>query len=271
MKAALLQMRTGLDKAQNVANATAQIADAARRGADIAILPEMFCCPYSHKYFRPYSEPAGGFIWQALSDAARTNHIWVIGGSFPEAEGSLLYNTCFVFNREGRQAARHRKIHLFDAAVTDGPNFQESATLTPGEELTVFDTEFGRIGLCICFDIRFPELFLLMSQAGAQAVIVPAAFSRVTGAAHWELLFRSRAADAQLFTLGVCPARNDRGYITYGHSIACSPWGDVLAEAGHETETLLVDLNLAQVSDIRKQLPLFPARRPDLYELNWKR
>lgn len=270
MKAALIQMRTVLDKAQNVAEAVRRIADAAQRGADIAILPEMFCCPYAHKYFRPYSEPAGGPTWQALSDAARTNHIWVVGGSFPEAEGELLYNTCFVFDREGRQAARHRKMHLFDAAISDGPHFRESDTLSPGEELTVFDTEFGKIGLCVCFDIRFPELFLLMSQAGAQAVIVPAAFSGTTGKAHWELLFRSRAVDAQLFTLGVCPARNEKGYIAYGHSIACSPWGEVLAEAGYEPETLIVELDLSRVADARNQLPLFPARRSDLYRLDWQ-
>ena len=166
MKTALIQMRTVLDKTQNVADAVAQIAAAAQQGADLAVLPEMFCCPYQHKYFRPYAEPAGGAVWQALSDAARANRIWVVGGTFPELDGEALYNTCFVFDREGRQAARHRKIHLFDAAIANGPHFRESDTLTPGSELTLFATEFGKIGVCVCFDIRFPELFLLMSKAG---------------------------------------------------------------------------------------------------------
>ena len=196
MKTALIQMRTVLDKAQNVADAVAQIAAAAGQGADLAVLPEMFCCPYQHKYFRPYSEPAGGPVWQALSDAARTNHIWVVGGTFP-------------------------------------------------------------------------ELFLLMSKAGAQAVIVPAAFSLATGSAHWELLLRSRAMDAQLFTVGVCPARNEKGYIAYGHSMVCSPWGEVLAEADYAPEMLLVQMDFAKLQDARNQLPLFPARRDDLYELKW--
>lgn len=142
MKTALIQMRTVLDKTQNVADAVAQIAAAAQQGADLAVLPEMFCCPYQHKYFRPYAEPAGGAVWQALSDAARANRIWVVGGTFPELDGEALYNTCFVFDREGRQAARHRKIHLFDAAIANGPHFRESDTLTPGSELTLFDTEF---------------------------------------------------------------------------------------------------------------------------------
>lgn len=269
MKAALIQMRTGLNKAQNVTEATAQITAATKQGADIAILPEMFCCPYDHKYFRPYSEPAGGPVWQALSDAARTNHIWVVGGTFPESEGEALYNTCFVFDRAGKQAARHRKIHLFDAAISNGPQFRESDTLSPGKDLTVFDTEFGRIGVCVCFDIRFPELFLLMSKAGANVVIVPAAFSFVTGKAHWELLFRSRAIDAQLFTIGVCPARNDKGYIAYGHSIACAPWGEVLAMSDYEPSLTVVQLDMERVTDARNQLPLFPARRDDLYRLEW--
>ena len=269
MKTALIQMRTVLDKAQNVADAVAQIAAAAQQGADLAVLPEMFCCPYQHKYFRPYAEPAGGAVWQALSDAARANHIWVVGGTFPELDGEKLYNTCFVFDREGRQAARHRKIHLFDAAIANGPHFRESDTLTPGSELTLFDTEFGKIGVCVCFDIRFPELFLLISKAGAQAVIIPAAFNNVTGAAHWELLLRSRAMDAQLFTAGVCPARNEKGYIAYGHSLACSPWGEILAEADYAPEMLLVQMDLQKVQDTRDQLPLFPARRNDLYQLNW--
>ena len=251
MKTALIQMRTVLDKAQNVADAVAQIAAAAGQGADLAVLPEMFCCPYQHKYFRPYSEPAGGPVWQALSDAARTNHIWVVGGTFPELDGEKLYNTCFVFDREGNQVARHRKIHLFDAAVNDGPHFQESATLSPGDQLTLFDTEFGKLGVCVCFDIRFPELFLLMSKAGAQAVIVPAAFSLATGSAHWELLLRSRAMDA------------------HGHSMVCSPWGEVLAEADYAPEMLLVQMDFAKLQDARNQLPLFPARRDDLYELKW--
>ena len=108
-----------------------------------------------------------------------------------------------------------------------------------------------------------------MSKAGAQAVIVPAAFSLATGSAHWELLLRSRAMDAQLFTAGVCPARNEKGYIAYGHSLACSPWGEVLAEADYDPEMLLVQMDFAKLQDARNQLPLFPARRDDLYELKW--
>lgn len=267
MNVALIQMLTVLEKGKNVSTAVAKIRAAAEKGADLAILPEMFCCPYDHKYFAAYSEPAGGPVWQALSDVARSNHIWVVGGSFPESNQGKLYNTSFVFDRTGNQAACHRKIHLFDAAITNGPHFRESDTLTAGNQITLFDTEFGKIGLCLCFDIRFPELFLLLSKAGAKAVIVPAAFNLVTGSAHWELLFRSRAVDAQLFTVGVSPARNEKGYISYGHSIVCSPWGEVLVEAEYAPCTKLVSLDFEQIDLVRQQLPLFAARRDDLYQL----
>lgn len=267
MKVALIQMQTTLNKIENVSTAVAEICAAAQQGADLAILPEMFCCPYDHKYFEPYSEPAGGAVWQALSEAARSNQIWVVGGSFPESDNGKIYNTSFVFNRSGEQVARHRKVHLFDAAITDGPHFRESDTLTAGDQITLFDTEFGKLGLCICFDIRFPELFLLSAKAGAQAVLVPAAFNTVTGRAHWELLFRSRAVDAQLFTVGVCPARNQKGYIAYGHSIVCSPWGEVLTEAASAPCTQIVTLDFTDLSQVRQQLPLLTARRDDLYEL----
>ena len=265
MQVALIQMQTGLDKAANVASAVAELRAAAAQGADLAVLPEMFCCPYDHKYFVPFSEPAGGPVWQALSDAARENQVWVVGGSFPESADGKLYNTSFVFDRKGNQVARHRKIHLFDVDIAQGPSFRESDTLSAGDAPTLFDTEFGTIGLCICFDLRFPELFLHMARAGAQAVIVPAAFNEVTGAAHWELLFRSRAVDAQLYTVGVSPSRNEKGYRAYGHSIVCSPWAEVLYQAAYAPCRQLVSLDFDRVAEIRRQLPLLAARRDHLY------
>ena len=267
MNVALIQMQTGLDKKANVAAALAEIRSAAARGADLAVLPEMFCCPYDHKYFAPYAEPAGGPVWQALSAAARDNRVWVVGGSFPESEDGRLYNTSFVFDRAGNQVARHRKVHLFDVDIVNGPSFRESDTLSAGDSLTLFDTEFGTVGLCVCFDIRFPELFLLMAQAGARAVIIPAAFNEVTGAAHWELLFRSRAVDAQIYTIGVSPSRNERGYRAYGHSTVCSPWAEVLYQADYAPATEIVSLELSRVEEIRRQLPLLTARRSDLYRI----
>lgn len=155
MKAALIQMRTVADKAENLRHARELIDEAAKNGADICVLPEMFCCEYRNRSFIENQEPAGGPAWQMLSAAARENRVWLIGGSVPEAEDGRLYNTAFVFDREGNQAARCRKSHLFDIAVEGGQHFKESATFTPGNEICSFDTEFGKLGLCICFDMRF--------------------------------------------------------------------------------------------------------------------
>lgn len=268
MKAALIQMRTVSDKAENLRHARELIDEAAKNGADLCVLPEMFCCEYRNRSFIENREPAGGPAWQMLSAAARENRVWLIGGSVPEAEDGKLYNTSFVFDREGNLAARCRKSHLFDIAVEGGQHFKESATFTPGNEICSFDTEFGRLGLCICFDMRFPELARIMSLDGAWAVFCPASFNMTTGPAHWEIMFRSRAVESQVYTLGCAPARDEQGsYVSYANSIAVSPWGDVLARAGAEETTLYVELDPAYVESIRAQLPLMSARRTDMYTL----
>ena len=268
MKAALIQMRTVADKAENLRHARELIDEAAKNGADLCVLPEMFCCEYRNRSFIENQEPAGGPAWQMLSAAARENRVWLIGGSVPEAEDGKLYNTSFVFDRAGNQAARCRKSHLFDIAVEGGQHFKESATFTPGDEICSFDTEFGRLGLCICFDMRFPELARIMSLDGAWAVFCPASFNMTTGPAHWEIMFRSRAVESQVYALGCAPARDEQGsYVSYANSIAVSPWGDVLARAGAEETTLYVELDPAYVESIRAQLPLMSARRTDMYTL----
>ncbi len=268
MKTALIQMKNSPGKSENLSRARELIREAAAGGADMAVLPEMFCCEYQNRAFIENREPAGGQIWQMLSDAAREHGIWLIGGSMPEADGRLTYNTAFVFDRNGNQAAFHRKAHLFDISVPGGQSFRESATFTAGNEITLFETEFGRMGLCICFDIRFPELCRLMALEGAQVIFCPAAFNMTTGPAHWELLFRGRAVENQVFACGCAPARDEKGsYVSYGNSIIVSPWGDILARAGPEETTLYAQLDLGLVHEVRQQLPLLFARRTDLYRL----
>ena len=236
---------------------------------DLAVLPEMFCCPYMSKYFHIYCEEEGGPAQTALSELAKELGIYIVGGSLPELEGEQLYNTSYVYDPAGVQIAKHRKTHLFDIDVKGGQSFKESETLTAGSDITVFDTAFGKIGLLICFDMRFHEIAGLLCQEGALAIVVPGAFNMTTGPAHWELLFRQRAVDNQLFTLGVAPARDPQGeYVSYGNSIAVNPWGEVIARCGGEACTLVVDLDFGQVQEIRKQLPIQPARRTDLYCLS---
>ena len=266
MRFALVQMSVTMDKEENLRTAARFVADAAAQGAQLVVLPEMFFCPYANHYFPLYAEERGGPAYRALSGMARQNGVTLAAGSMPEREDGRLFNTAFVFDSQGREIARHRKAHLFDIDVEGGQRFMESEVFTPGDCATTFTAGGVRLGLCVCFDIRFPELFRRMALDGAQAVLVPAAFNMTTGPMHWDLSFRMRAVDNQLFTLGAAPARDEKGcYVSYAHSIACSPWGEVLARAGAGQELLLLDVDFAEVQRVRRQLPLLSARRPELY------
>jgi len=268
MKIALIQFSVTADKQDNLNRAAESIRQAAQNGADMAVLPEMFCCPYENSCFRPYGEETGGPAWAMLSAAAAENGIYVVGGSIPELEDDRVYNTSFVFEPSGKQIARHRKAHLFDIDVPGGQRFKESDTLSPGNAITTFETTFGTFGLCICFDLRFEELARCMTLRGAKAIVVPAAFNMTTGPAHWELLFRQRAVDNQVFTVGVSPARDENGpYIAYGNSIAVDPWGTVLCRAGSKADILYANLDFDRLTAVRQQLPILAARRTDLYHI----
>ena len=268
MKIALLQTPVLFDKKKNLDHAREKVREAAQNGAQLVILPEMFCCPYASRCFPAYAEPKGGDIWQELSHWAQENNICLVGGSFPEWEDGRIYNTSFVFGPDGRQLAQHRKMHLFDVEFDGGQYFRESDTFTPGDHVTTFQYGGMTFGLCICFDLRFPELSRLMALQGAQAIIVPAAFNMTTGPLHWEIMFRQRAVDDQLYTIGVAPARDEQGvYVSYANSILCDPMGRVLTRAGADPCILYGDLDGCQVNSARRQLPLLTARRTDIYTL----
>ena len=265
MKLAQIQMSITADKAENLRRAESLL-----RGvdADLAILPEMFCCPYDNSCFRAYGEEEGGAAWQMLSRVAREKKLWVVGGSIPELEGDKIYNTSYVFDPEGRCVARHRKMHLFDIDVPGGMCFRESDTLSPGSDITLFDTPWGKMGLCICFDLRFEELCRVMALEGARVLLAPAAFNMTTGPAHWELLLRQRAVDDQCFTVGTSPARDESAsYVAWGHSLVCDPWGTVLHQCGSGPEVAVTDLDLSRVDAVRQQLPILSSRRTDIYQI----
>lgn len=222
----LCQMRVTPDKQENLRRAESCLRQAAAQGANLALLPEMFNCPYENACFPVYGEPAGGETWQFLSGMARELGIYLAGGSVPEIEGEAIYNTCYLFSPQGEELARHRKVHLFDIDVPGGQRFMESDTLTAGSQITVVDTALGKLGLAICFDIRFAEFFRVMGDLGAQLILVPAAFNMTTGPLHWDLAFRMRALDQQCFVAGCSPARDrSASYVAYGHSLVCNPWG----------------------------------------------
>lgn len=269
MKIAAIQMPTVTAKMENVRTVKTYLEKIKDENPDFVILPEMFCCPYQTENFPIYAEKEGGPVWQQLSGYAKQYGIYLIGGSMPEkdAEGNV-YNTSYIFDREGKQIGKHRKVHLFDIDVKGGQTFKESDTLTAGDSDTVFDTEFGKIGVMLCFDIRFPELSRMMVNDGARIVFVPAAFNMTTGPAHWELSFRTRALDNQIYMVGCAPARDvSAGYISWGHSIVTDPWGRVTGMLDENEGILLAELDMDYEEQIREELPLLKSRRKDMYKL----
>lgn len=269
MKAAMLQTKVYGEKKKNIEQLEGLFKKVSREKVDLVTLPEMFNCPYQTGNFPVYGEERGGEMWKACSELAKKYGVYFSAGSVPEVDGAgRVFNTAYVFDREGREIARHRKAHLFDIDVKGGQCFRESDTLTPGDEVTVFDTEFGKMGLCICYDLRFPELARLMVMKGAGVILVPAAFNMTTGPAHWEILFRNRALDNQCYVLGTAPARDPQsGYSSWGHTIAVSPWGDILGQLEEQEGILMQTLDLERIGQVREQLPLLKHRRLDLYRL----
>lgn len=258
MRISLIQMRVTDSVERNLARAEELALSAPK--PDVIMLPEMFCCPYSPDSFIKNAEPEGSAVTRALSRISRETGAWLIGGSMPEAADGRIFNTCFVFDPKGREVARHRKAHMFDIDVEGGQRFCESDVLSKGEGTTVFDTPWGRFGVCVCFDIRFPDF--IRSMRGIDFLAVPAAFNMTTGPLHWELLFRARAVDEQIFTFGCAPARDEAGeYVSYGNSIAVSPWGRVIARAGAEETVLTIDADPEEISAVRRQIPVGAPRR----------
>lgn len=269
MRIAQLQTQVHADKDENLQEAEALLASLDDRGVDLVCLGEMFCCPYETPNFPVYAESAGGPTWQGLSHMAAAHHVTLSAGSVPERdEAGRVYNTAYVFGPDGAQLARHRKMHLFDVDIPGGQVFHESETLTAGDQVTTFEVPFGTVGLCVCFDCRFPELVRLMALRGAQLILVPAAFNMSTGPAHWELLHRSNALAAQAFVVATSDARDmDAGYHAWGHSMVVGPWGDVRAQLDEKPGVLVTDVDLADVASARRALPTLTARRTDVYEL----
>ena len=270
IKIAAIQMSTVADKMENVRTVKTYLEKIKDENPDFVILPEMFCCPYQTENFPIYAEKEGGPVWQQLSGYAKQYGIYLIGGSMPEkdAEGNV-YNTSYIFDREGKQIGKHRKVHLFDIDVKGGQTFKESDTLTAGDSDTVFDTEFGKIGVMLCFDIRFPELSRMMVNDGAKVIFVPAAFNMTTGPAHWELSFRTRALDNQIYMVGCAPARDvSAGYISWGHSIVTDPWGRVTGMLDENEGILLAELDMDYEEQVREELPLLKSRRKVIYQLS---
>lgn len=265
---AVVQLHVSSVKADNLSRARKLVKEAAGQGGNVVLLPECFNSPYGTSYFSGYSERIPGESTQLLSELAKENKVYLVGGSIPEEDGGKLYNSCTVFDPEGKMLLKHRKIHLFDISVPGKIHFQESETLSPGNSLSMFDTPFCKIGVGICYDIRFAELAQLYTRKGCQLLVYPGAFNMTTGPAHWELLQRARAVDNQVYVATASPARDETAsYVAWGHSTVVSPWGEVVSKAGSEESIIYADIDLQYLSEIRQQIPITAQRRNDLYDV----
>lgn len=265
---ALCQMQVVADKNENIKHALTMISEAAPN-SDLVILPEMWNCPYDVSLFPEYAEETDNSpSLEAISRAAIKEEVYIVAGSIPEKHQDNVYNSSFFFNPQGEIIGVHRKVHLFDIDVEGEISFKESQTLTAGNKITVVDTDLGKIGICICYDMRFPELLRLMALEGAQLIVVPGAFNMTTGPAHWKPLIRVRALDNQVFMAAVSPARDQNAsYVAYGHSMVADPWGTILKEAGHSEEITYIPIDISLIRKIRRELPLLKNRRTDVYQL----
>ncbi|HPR24067.1 MAG TPA: carbon-nitrogen hydrolase family protein [Bacillota bacterium] len=238
-KMALCQIKGSFQKEKSIGKAQAFIKEASEK-AEVVALPEMWNCPYGNKYFKEYAEEENGRTVLFMSKAAAQNDIYLIGGTIPEMEEGKIYNTSFCFDTRGNLIAKHRKIHLFDVDIEDGIRFMESETLSAGDSVTVMETEYGGIGIAVCYDVRFPEWSRAAALEGATLLIIPGAFNMTSGPAFWELMMRTRAIDNQVYVAAASPARNlSSSYHAWGHSMIVNPWGGIMAEAGSGEEIIV--------------------------------
>jgi predicted amidohydrolase len=275
MRAAAVQLTSTADKDRNLDTATRLVAEAAAAGAELVVVPEMFNCLGSGAELAAGAEPLDGPTAAWAADQARRHGITLVAGTFIEqaagGAGGRNRNTCTVWGPGGDRLAVYRKMHLFDVTVP-GAEHHESSVIAPGDDVVVAATPAGSIGLSVCYDVRFPELYRIAALAGAMIVTVPAAFTARTGPPHWEVLLRARAIENQVFVVAAAQvgATNDK-LRWHGHSMIIDPWGTVLAEAPGAGEdpaggaVVVADLDPAEQARVRGILPSLANRRPSAY------
>jgi predicted amidohydrolase len=267
--AACVQFRASRDKAENIARMAPLVTEAADRGARLVLLPEKWNAIADGSELRAYAESLeqGGETIEALAQWARQLEIDLICGSIAIADGDRVGNVSIAFRPDGEIAASYTKIHLFDVDV-GGTSYRVSDGTAPGSQLVVADLSGLPVGLSVCYDLRFPELYRELERAGALVLTVPAAFTLITGMAHWEPLLRARAIENQAFVLAADQHGDpgDYGMPRFGHSMIIDPWGTVIAQAGPTGDQVIVaELDLADQRSTRRSLPALEHRRPDAY------
>lgn len=256
IKVGVVQMATTDKKEENWQKMKEFVAEAAKSGAQLVLLPEMWNCPYQNSFFSTFAEEGKSHSYQLMAQVAKEQGIYLVGGSIPVKERDKIYNRAYVFNPQGEEIYQYSKVNLFDIK-----GFQESKDISAGKHIGVFETEYGVFGLCICYDLRFPELFMQMVNFGAEVIFAPSTFTKKTGEMHWELLTRARAVDNECFVVTASIARDEflcRN--AYGHSNIITPYGEVVKDLGTEAGVCVVELEPNLVEEMRKKIPLLQSR-----------
>lgn len=228
------------------------------------MLPEIFFYPYEIDLLKKIAEENNETLLK-LQETAKKNNIYLCTGSIAEKVKDKIYNKSYLINPEGNIIHGYCKSHLFDVTLPH-LRVQESEVFYPGNKLSVISTELGKIGILICYDIRFPEAARKLSLSGAELILVPAAFNNITGPAHWHIMFRARAVENQVYIAAASPARNNNSkYKAYGHSMIVDPWGKIISEAGKNEKIIYATINPEITKEIREELPLLKHRRKELY------
>jgi predicted amidohydrolase len=269
VRVAAIQMNSGPDISVNLHTAGRLLAEAAADNCVLAVLPENFALMGKHGGDKvdAAEEPGQGRIQDFLSDTAKALGIWIIGGSMPlvspQTNAGRVYGACPVYDASGKVQAVYRKIHLFDVDLAENQeSYRESRSMYPGDDVVTVDTPVGRVGLTICYDLRFPELYRRLVNDGAMVFTVPAAFTATTGAAHWHTLLRARAIENLAYV--IAPGQYGQhadGRSTYGHSLIVDPWGRILAEAAAGDRYLAADIDPGLATKLRSEFPALANRR----------
>jgi predicted amidohydrolase len=267
LSVAVVQLNSQDDVAANLAVVRELVAAAAARGAKLVVLPEDFAYLGAEQGKLQIAEKLGDRslpIQAALAEMARESKVTLVAGGMPEAsdDPQRPHNACAVFDQSGKLVASYRKIHLFDVDLPDGTRLRESDTTKPGTEPVVVEVEGFKLGLSVCYDLRFPELYRALVDRGAEVLLVPAAFTLTTGKEHWHVLLRARAIESQTWVVAAGQwGKHPKGRASFGHSLIADPWGTVLSECADRVGFAIADLERADLDRVRASLPSLRHRR----------
>ncbi|HFG2430351.1 TPA: carbon-nitrogen hydrolase family protein [Vibrio cholerae] len=255
----LVQMTSGSEMSFNLAYLKQEVDKLAQQGAQWIVTPENALLLGNREQYHQQAELLDhGPVQHALASLAKEYGVWLLIGSMPIRRADGVTTSSLLWNAQGERVAVYDKLHMFDVDVADGhQRYRESETFTPGQQVVVTSTPFGALGLSICYDVRFPHLYAELRRQGAQILLVPAAFTAVTGQAHWEVLLRARAIETQCWVIAVGQTgHHPCGRETWGHSMVISPWGEVIANLGAEVQSKVVEFDLATLDSVRRAMPI---------------